>query len=412
MIQTNIIIPSSMLQYQCSQSGRCCGGWIIGLNSSSYNRLKDVLTTNNKSKLFKKYVKKSPDKTLHYATIKFENDQCGFLEKSGLCAVHKDFGIHTLPDICQVFPRLVFKTPFGKELSITFACPNAAELLKDKNKITKIKNPKDFFFAHGNLYYGSVAHDIFESTDLKKYYQEVEDHLIEIIQTRHLSIEERLILMGMTSRRLEALENPSFEDVQNIFNIDKKILSQDFLKEELKKINPDISHQVYLLKEFIYLRLDNIPNEELLNIFTNLIDTFQFSEEEDDEDLNISVEKYLRYYDQYFKPNEKEIEHIFENFLVYLILRKIFIRYSLSKAYYLSIYFFSLIRLTAIGLAVSQDKIVDEDIAVKAVWVIERAIGHSYQFYTNILDFLMEKDLATIPHAISLLKIPEKQLIK
>ncbi len=413
MKQEDIYIPSGMLAYQCSQSGECCGGWEIGLDKKSHDRLSYVLSRNNQKRLFRNTVKKvDPEdekaKNGHYSVIQFADGKCGMLESNGLCGLHKNHGIEVLPDICKAFPRLIYKTPLGKELSITFSCPSAAKLLKSKEKIVMVKNPDNFFFAHGDLYYCYITDEIFDRKDIVQFYYHLEPHFIEILQTRSLITEERLILLGITVKRLEALNQPTIDQVNSTIQLNRSIIQQSFFKDDIKQIRSNIDHQVFLLKEFVNLRIPSVPNKELKEIFMYIAKTFKF--DLGDDRLSESIDVYTQYYWDYYHEVKEDTDHILENYLVFFVLRKTFIKYTLREAYFLTIFFYSLIRLTAIGLAKRDNQVVDEDLMIKAVWVIEKAIGHSYLFYQGIIDFLREKDLTAVSHAITLLKTPDKKL--
>ncbi len=407
MKRQDVIVPSGMIPYQCGLSGRCCGGWSIGLNKPSYNRIKNVLVKNKQTRLFKENIKKLVEKKNHYyAQIKFKNGKCGLLEDSGLCGIHRRFGLEALPDICKGYPRLVSLTPNGKELSITFSCPNAAELLKNKEKTVKVTNPDNFHFDHGDMYHIRIDDDLVNSTDIKKYYFTIEDHFIDIVQARLFTIDERLILLGLAAKRLESLESPDLTQVSNILEQNKTIMNDLYFKEEAKRIKPTIKHQVILLKEFVNYRLSTINKMELRDILADVSEVFYF--DKGDETLKQSMERYIELYSELYLPVQDELSHIFENYLVFFILRKHFAIYDFRDAFFLTIYFYTLIRLVALGIAKKNEKPVDDSILVKAVWVIEKVIGHSHNFYNNILDFMRENNLITVSHGIALLRMPDQ----
>lgn len=411
MNKKDVYVPSAMIPYQCGMSGRCCGGWDIGLDKESHDRLKFVMKKNNQLKLFKEVIKmpKKDDESRNHSYIQFQDGKCALVQ-DGLCSLHKNHGINVLPDICKVFPRLVYETPMGKELSITFACPNAAELLRTKVKITKVKNPENFHFAHGNLYYGTIDEGIFTRTDMLKYYFEIEDHIIEILQCRGLSIEERLVLLGITIKKIDALDASSAEGLHQLIQFNRDVMKQpELLKGEFKKINPSIQLQVFLLKEFINLRIPTVGDAELKELYKEIQKIFHFDLE--DEELNKSIEFYIDQYWTKFEPMSEELSHVYENFLVFFTYRKIFSFFKFNEAYYLLIYFYALTRLMALGISIKENKPLDEDIAVKSIWTIEKSIYHSYKFYTGILFFLGDKGLATVSHGITLLKMPERSAV-
>ncbi|MDH5682065.1 MAG: flagellin lysine-N-methylase [Spirochaetota bacterium] len=410
-IKINNYVPSSLAKFQCDLSGRCCGGWEIGMDDCSYERLKSAMTGKNDLKRFEDNVKlcePEEGKAKYYAVIDLSDERCGLLEDSGLCSIHKDYGFEALPDICKTFPRLVYATPFGKELSVTFACPTAAKLLAQKEKIRKVKNPENFVLSNGNQYYGLITREIFERTDIKKFYFELEDHFIKILQHDEFSLDERLVLLGLSLKRLLKFDKPEHENILSVFRLNHEIMSGSFFKSEVKKIIPAISQQVFLLKEFINLRLDNVPDLHVKALLEEVAKNFGF--DKDDSQFKLCVDRYIDYYHEYYYPVRESVEYVFENYLVYFLYRKPFANHDPEDAYFLTIYFYSLIRLVAIGLAIEEQRSVD--VAVKAVWIIEKAVGHSYTFYLTVLEHLSKHSLTSVSHGITLFLMPEKEEIK
>lgn len=63
---------------------------------------------------------------------------CTFLDASGLCAIHRDGGVHQLPVTCRMFPRVVLHDARGTFVSLSHFCPTAARLLFDARGETTI----------------------------------------------------------------------------------------------------------------------------------------------------------------------------------------------------------------------------------------------------------------------------------
>ncbi len=404
-MKEDVFVPSLMIPYKCTQKGRCCGVWNISMDKKSYTKLKKCMASNNFFSLFRDNVKRNRQKgNKSYAYIKLKNGKCGLLTSTGLCTIHKEFGIGVLPDICKVYPRLVYKTPFGKELSMTFSCPEAAGLLRSRDKIRMIKNPDNYFFSNGNLYSANIPKDIFYTNGIIKFYYELEYHFTEIMQCRRFRVDERLILLGLTIRQLETVKNYDYSEIERIIKRNKNIMLSSFFAEEVKKVNHAVKLQVILLKEFVRLRLINIPYIELRKSFKRLSKRYLFGLE--DEFIVYSIENYVNDYFDFYFSNSKEFEHIIENYIVFYILRKSFALYKLRDGYFLLIFFYSLIRIMAISLSWHNKEKLNEDILIKAIWIIEKVIGHSYNFYTDILNFLKNNELTSISHGITLLKMP------
>ncbi len=409
MIKTNVLVPSSMLNYQCQMCGQCCKGWRVDLSKNCYDRLHKAMIQDHSEEYINDFMTiDKADDEVYYAHVLFKNDgNCGALDEDSLCSLHKQYGMETLGDTCKGYPRLVTLTPFGKELAITFSCPHAADLLRDKQKIFLQKNPENFYFDNGDAYQGIMGEKFFKTHPLNKFYFVIEEHLLEIIQTGLLSIDERLCLLGLTVKKLDELTEPQNNDIDDLIHLNQRLIMTSEFKDQIKSLKPAVNHQVLFLKEFVNYRLQSIKNQDLKDILMDVSKVLHF--DKGDEQLNLSIDTYLQTYEQYYLPNKNELEHIYENFFVYFVLRKNFAKYGLRNAYFLTVYFYTLIRLMAIGLALIEEKPVDEDILIRSIWVIEKAIGHSFNFYKKIIDFMNANEMNSISHNLAMIKMPERE---
>jgi len=58
-----------------------------------------------------------------------------------LCVIQKKYGVEALSDTCKIFPRNIFLTERGWEMSLTYACPQAAGTMKNKNPVKFLPGP-------------------------------------------------------------------------------------------------------------------------------------------------------------------------------------------------------------------------------------------------------------------------------
>jgi Fe-S-cluster containining protein len=59
----------------------------------------------------------------YFVLAKGEGTKCLFLDRDGLCIIHKELGPEAKPGGCLKFPYIVARTPIDDRISLDFACP-------------------------------------------------------------------------------------------------------------------------------------------------------------------------------------------------------------------------------------------------------------------------------------------------
>ncbi len=59
----------------------------------------------------------------HYVLAKGEGTRCLFLDRDGLCIIHKELGAQAKPRACLGFPYMVARTAADDRISVDFGCP-------------------------------------------------------------------------------------------------------------------------------------------------------------------------------------------------------------------------------------------------------------------------------------------------
>ena len=111
----------------------CCQHWDIHYDRQHYDVLAGAVAgRTHEEALFRAHVIVNPDATAtdrDYAAIRLnENGYCPFLEDSGLCHLHSEFGIAPLSNICAFFPRVLSAFAMQVEMTGAMSCPEVVRL--------------------------------------------------------------------------------------------------------------------------------------------------------------------------------------------------------------------------------------------------------------------------------------------
>lgn len=58
--------------------------------------------------------------------LRTRDGYCSYLDKDGLCKVHKTLGVESKPAVCRMFPYRIVKTPDGWDAGLSLTCPTVA----------------------------------------------------------------------------------------------------------------------------------------------------------------------------------------------------------------------------------------------------------------------------------------------
>src|SRR5262249_9017347 len=107
--------------YRCRHAGACCrAGWTIPFDTTDVTKVRTL-------PLAQESLVRAPDGST--VAGKTNSGACRFLERGGLCAIHRIGGQLALPMSCRMFPRSVLIDRRGTFISLSHFCPTAAALL-------------------------------------------------------------------------------------------------------------------------------------------------------------------------------------------------------------------------------------------------------------------------------------------
>ena len=193
------VIPDYYKEFKCVADkceDTCCAGWQIVIDEKSLRKYKKVCG----EAILPREKKKVPcepsfalrmlgsvdwkDGTFRQA----EEKRCTFLNDENLCDLYTNLGEKSLCKTCRLYPRHIEEFEGLREVSLSISCPEVARILMERME------PVTF------LSYEKEGEEEFEDFDpfLFSILEDARRVMIEILQNRKLSIQERgILVLGM-----------------------------------------------------------------------------------------------------------------------------------------------------------------------------------------------------------------------
>ncbi len=216
------------------------------------------------------------------------------------------------------------------------------------------------------------------------------------MQLRELDIDTRLILTGMI---VDKLKDGDMEGVRRYLrNIDESLIGQ------FKKLSANPTFMLGFIRDVV----DGITGKGRDGNIQKLSElAYQQLKLFDEKVISDTTVKQLAGgYRQYYQPSLNEINHIYENYFVNFIFAKLFYTHKYLDAYFLMVFFYTLIRFFTVCTCMAEERQADENVVVAVIHTIVKGIGHNKSFYKDILKQLKQGNYHRLPYMISLIKHP------
>ena len=392
---------------KCEDS--CCIGWNIDIDKVTFKRYFKVQDQEMK-RMFQKNVQNNErcsSDEVDYGIVKLKKDKrCPFLDEENYCVIHSNLGEDYLSNVCTCFPRVTNKIDETYEMSLDVACPEAARLILLKEEGIKFFNREE----HLEKYIISAQID----TNLKevqntplRYFKEIRDFCIKIIQDRRFTISERLYSLGCFIEQLEEeIENNNI--IKFIENYDvalfAKAYSDDDLNLLLSNSNMNYIIQIDLFRKMLkILRVDkDVESIRFKERTSKMLNGYSFDEEEN---LQGKSEFYIKAFEEYNEKYFNKYSYILENYLVNFIYNNMFPFnevLSFFDSYMMLIIRFSFIRFYLVGLYLNNREENDENI-VEFIQVFSKTIEHHKSYLIDSLHYIKRKEFDNMEFAKTIL---------
>lgn len=385
---------------KCKDS--CCIGWDIDIDKITFKQYYKV-QDNDMKRMFQKNVHNNDYCTsndVDYGKVKLKGEKrCPFLDEENYCIIHSKLGEEYLSNVCSSFPRITNKIDGHYEMSLDVACPEAARILLLKEEGIRFKESEEKLGKHIISSEIDTRSKKFNNSPIK-YFKEIRDLSIKIIQNRKFNLSQRLYILGDF---INALED-ELED--NYMNVPKFIKKYDInsVNSSYEKNQLNYLIQMDFFKKMIgLLNVDKQVDSISFKEFTKkVISGLNLDEEEY---ISKHSELYIKAFEDY---NEKFINnnsYIFENYLVNFIYNNIFPfseTESVFDGYIMLLTRYSFIRFYLVGKYLYSEQDSKENI-VEFIQSFSKTIEHHKSYLIDSLEYIKENEFDNMEFAKILL---------
>ncbi|HBJ2620964.1 TPA: flagellin lysine-N-methylase [Clostridium botulinum] len=393
-----IIYPSYIDKFQCiggKCEDNCCIGWDIDIDKETFKRYHKVKDETMK-KMFQKNVhnnKFCTNENLDYGRIKLNKaKRCPFLDDENYCLIQGKFGEDYLSSVCTQFPRVLNKVDDHYEICLDSACPEAARIiLSSKEKIDFKESEKSLgkYTMSGVL---DTRLSEFKNTPIK-YFKEIRDFSIKIIQNRKLNISSRLYVLGDFLNKLEDLEIHKIKEFINKYDIE--VESKNYKRERM-----NYALQVSFFKNVVDSLdiVNEIDSDKFKNYTKELLKGYNIK---DNNSVIENADEYINAFERYAETYIENNSYIFENYFVNFIYNNLF-PFSESdymfEGYIMLLFRYSLMRFYLVGKYIYNEKDSKEDM-IEFIQVFIKAVEHDKNYRSEILEYIKENSFDNMEFA-------------
>ncbi|APC39079.1 flagellin lysine-N-methylase [Clostridium estertheticum] len=397
--------PTYLKEFECiggKCKDSCCIGWDIDIDKTTFRQYYKVEDKEMK-RMFQKNVHNneyylSPD--VDYGKVKLKSGKrCAFLDEENYCIIYSRIGEKYLSNVCTSFPRITNMVDGYYEMSLDVACPEAARILLLKEEGIKFKESEETLGKH------IISSDI-ETTSTEysnspiKYFKEIRDLSIKIIQNRKFDLGQRLYILGDFITTLEKELKHKYNNVPTFI----KQYNINSVNDSYKKNGSSYTFQIDFFKTMLgFLNVSKEVDSLSFKEYTKqIIAGFKF---DNYEYISKHSDLYTKAFEDYTENFMNNNSYIFENYLVNFMYNYMFPfneSESMFDGYIMLLVRSSFIRFYLVGRYLYNDQDNKEDI-VEFIQTFSKTIEHHRTYLTDSLNHIKEHKFDNMEFAKKLL---------
>ena len=323
MSNSKLIRPTYAESFRCIGADcedTCCQGWSVPIDQVTYEKYQDFPAGPLRT-LIDASILRAPESALSsdgfgpglFAKIQMTaSNQCPLLSADHLCRIQQEGGEALLPHSCGTYPRIVSSIGGVEEKALALSCPEAARLvLLQPALLGKVGN------RGANV---KEIDDGERSNPIQSWFLDIRTTALELIQNRAYPLWQRLFLLGVFCRRLDAIVAGELKQSVPGFLIEfQATVAAGTLRGGMETLPTDGEAQmdVVLRLAGLMLYLSNVGRRfgECIHAFTTRIGN------RPDATLRSLTAQYSLAHDRYFAPFFARHPHILENYVINTIFR-------------------------------------------------------------------------------------------
>ncbi len=387
-----VLVPEYMTEFNCigpACEENCCEiNWLISVDKKTYTKYRKVQDPTLRPML-DQYVKRNRrnPNDLNYATLKFKKGElaCVFLSEEKWCSIHRAFGIDFLCNTCALYPRQWNILDGKYELSASLSCPEVARCVMLKPEGISFVHIEEKADQRRSIKVRINTKELSQKKNTDAYIWELRAFVIEVLQNRSYSLEDRILTVGLLCKKLDEVVPEVALDKLAVF---RAMLEDHSIQDMLSGVPAVLTVQTQLVKEIADLRFKYpfVKNKVTGNVFlkhlSNALSGIGYVKESSLEDVPA---RYKEGSENYYKPFMKEYGYMMENYLVNYVFMTMF-PYRKAKKSYMDVYLilvtqFALVKMLLIGGGSFYGKL-DPELVVSMVYAFITTTENN-QFFLN-----------------------------
>ena len=224
--------PEYVRRFQCDGQkcgARCCQGWTVTIDPSTQKKYAG-LKPKSEARRIVEHIKFKPTHNCYVVELRADG-RCPFLTDDDWCSIQKKYGEKFLSITCTSYPRVTHAFDGFYERALSMTCPVATELILSSSEpmsFEQIEVDERYHRAGGNIHSVKLPRGVLEQAFNVQY------AAISILQSRNLSIDGRLIVLGFYLDRLDELIGSA--RIDEIENLSAVYSSEEFLDGEARRL--------------------------------------------------------------------------------------------------------------------------------------------------------------------------------
>jgi len=305
--------PRYAERFRCIASAcedTCCQGWTVPIDQGTYEKYRSMEAM--KPHLGTLIVlNTSAPTTADYARIPMAaHETCGFLDEERLCGVQKQLGAEALSVTCNTFPRAISQVAGEREEALNLSCPEAARLTLLDRQLGA--------WGEGNLdRYGA-----FRFGDGARPLLAIRDFVLLLVGDRRYALWQRMYLLGILTRRLQALSGgaPLAEwaegngrQVARLLADSARVATVGTLRAAMDETEARPAEQLQVVMEMLRMRLSQQPiPARFLECVKDFEDGLGCAAAACEQDI---LTAYQGSYERWYRPWMERHPYVMENYL-------------------------------------------------------------------------------------------------
>ena len=308
--------PEYVSRFKCDGSkcdARCCKAWNIYIETAAYKKYSRIKPKEKAEEILSHFEYNESEEKYF-----LKESPCPFLTEKNLCSLQLEYGENFLSATCATYPRQTHS--FGKffERSLTLTCPVAAEMIlfaQEPLKFEFVEVPDKIHSRHGKLRIQKFP----TNANAGDFIREVQVTMITILQEQWFTLDQRLIVLGSFTDKLQDLflNESGIEDMLKLIG---EYRSKEFLFTKmptlLQKFSFEAEQFVMFMIEFINPCMEILDTAEGKKFFVAFTEFFGIKP---DENSFSSLDELTANFERLTEARENFLEKystFLENYLV------------------------------------------------------------------------------------------------